>query len=139
MGSDLERTRRYEVSDFPPGTRMLMGNRRDLDEAIRERGMRPVGKFNVGANGVTTVPVVYVSKRAQPFYVRHRWPLIIGGGVLSLASGVAILIMTVGLPWFIAGVVLMAFTIATLARYSRGGGGRRVSVTTTTTTNVRVR
>lgn len=146
MSQELARTRRYEVSDFPPGTRMMMGDRRDLDAALKEGRVRAVGKFNTGANGVTTVPVVYVAKRTvgQRWYQRRGVHIaeIVVGSVLFVAAGIAAIILTVGLAWFIVGVVAMAVAIATLVRYSRGGGGggrRGVSVTTTTTTNVRVR
>ena len=137
MGSDLERTRRYEVSDFPPGTRMLQGDRRDLDEAIARQGMRVVGRYNVGANGVTTVPVVYVSKRATPFHERHRIALMITGGLVLLAAGITWIILAVGLGWFLASIGLAALAIAFLNRVSRGGGRTNVSVTTTTTVKVR--
>jgi hypothetical protein len=36
-GKELAETRRYEVGDFPPGTRMLIADRRDLD-AMLARG-----------------------------------------------------------------------------------------------------
>jgi hypothetical protein len=135
---DLERTRRYEVSDFPPGTRMLVGDRQDLDAAIAGGGVRAVGKFNPGANGVTSVPVVYVSQRALPFHERHRIALLVSGGVLLLASGIAWIILAVGLGWFLFGIGAAALAVALLARISRGGGGRtNVSVTTTTTVKVR--
>ena len=138
-GKELEQTRRYEVADFPPGTRMLLGDRRDLDAALAQPGIKAVGKFQPRSGGLTAVPVVYVSKRAQPFHIRYRWPLVISGSVLLLASGIAAIILTVGLGWFIGGVVVMALTIATLVRYSRGGGGRHRTVDVTTTTRVRVR
>lgn len=141
MASELERTRRYEVSDFPPGTRMMMGDRRDLDRAIAEArgGIKVVGKFQQRSGGVQAVPVVYVSKHATPFYVRHRIALVVSGGVLLLASGITWAVIAVGAWTFIGAVLVAAFALACLVRFSRGGGRRSVSVTTTTTTNVRVR
>lgn len=140
MGSELERTRRYEVSDFPPGTRMMIADRRDLDALLAQGEIRAVGKFKPLSGGMTGLPAVYVSKRATPFYIRHRIALVVSGGVLMLAVGVAVLIMAYGVWMFLAGVVLMAATIATLARYARGGSRKTfTSVTTTTTTTVKVK
>jgi hypothetical protein len=138
-GKELAETRRYEVGDFPPGTRMLIADRRDLDAMLARGEIRAVGKFQQLSGGATGLPAVYVSRRAKPFHERHRVALVVTGALVTLAAGIAAIILTVGLGWFIGGVVLMAFTIATLVRYSQGGGRHRVSVTTTTTTNVRVR
>jgi hypothetical protein len=117
---------------------MMVGDRRDLDAAIAGGQVRAVGKFNTGANGVASVPVVYVSQRAKPFHERHRIALVVSGGVLLLAAGIAWIILAVGLGWFLASIGLAALAIALLNRVSRGGG-THVSVTTTTTTNVKVR
>lgn len=132
-GKDLERTRRYEVGDFPPGTRMLIADRTDLDALLATGTIRAVGRYRELSGGKVGLPAVYVSKRATPFHVRHRIALIVAGSVLILAAGVSTVIVTVGLPWFAVGVVLMAFTIATLSRWANGGGGRhRMDVTVTT-------
>jgi len=139
MASELERTRRYEVSDFPPGTRMLLGDRRDLDAAIAQGGIKAVGKFQPRSGGLTAVPVVYVSKRSKPFLVRHKVAAIVLAALVTLASGIAAIIATVGVAWFVGGIFLAAAAIALLSRMSGGGRHRAVSVTTTTTTNVRVR
>lgn len=138
-GKELETTHRYEVGDYPPGTKMLMASRTDLDAAIRAGEIKAVGRFRQLDGGMSAVPAVYLARRHLPFHVRHKVALIISGSVLTLAAGVTAIVMTVGLGWFVAGVALMALTIATLVRYSQGGGRHRVSVTTTTTTNVRVR
>lgn len=140
--SELERTRRYEVSDFPPGTRMMMGDRRDLDRAIADsRGtIKTVGKFRELDGGKTAVPVVYVSKRAKPFHVRHRVALAVAGTVLVIGGGITWAILAIGVWAFLAAIVVASVFVAWLNRYASGGGRHRsVSVTTTTTTNVRVR
>jgi hypothetical protein len=134
----MERTRRYEMADFPPGTRMLIADRSDLDALLAQGEIRAVGKFRQLPGGRTGLPAVYVSRRAQPFHVRHRIALVVAGTLLLLAAGVAAVIAAVGMAWFVAGIILMAATVATLARYARGQGGHRsVSVTTTTKVNVR--
>ena len=132
MASELERTRtdlqvhrRPEV--YPPGTRMLTGRREDLEAYVQENGARAVGRWVDAPGGVTTVPVVYVSKRARvrdPFIVRHRWPLVWAGSVLMVLALLAGLILWVGWAWFIGGTAAAAFLVATIVRYSRGGGGR---------------
>ena len=138
MSRELERTRRYEMSDFPPGTRLLMASRADLDAAIAaDRSIKVVGKFEARSGGMTAVPVVYVSKRAQPFHVRYRWWLVGVGSLLVLASIIGWAILSIGLWGFLGLVFAMAAGLIFLNRLSRGG--RSVSVTTTTTTNVRVR
>jgi hypothetical protein len=139
MSTELERTRVYQMSDFPPGTRMLVGDRADLDAMLAQGTVRAVGKFNQLSGGASSVPVVYVSQRAKPFYVRHRLALGITGVLVTMVTAIGVAIMAVGVWWFLGGVLAAATVISILVRYSRGGGRHRVSVTTTTTTNVRVR
>jgi hypothetical protein len=138
-GRELERTRVYQMSDFPPGTRMLQGDRRELDAYLATQPVRAVGRYHNLPGGGVQIPVVYVSRRAQPFYVRHRVALSVSGVVLTLAASIAWVIISVGVWWFLGGVAAAAFIIATIVRWSRGGGRTSVSVTTTTTTNVKVR
>ncbi len=116
---------------------MLVGDRRDLNEAIAAGEVRAVGKFNTMPGGSTSVPVVYVSKRAKPFVERHSVALMVSGGVLLLAAGVAWIILAVGLGWFVFGTGVAALAVALLNRVSSGGGRAGVSVTTTTTVRVK--
>lgn len=138
-GKELERTRIYQMSDFPPGTRMLVGDRRDLDEALASGTVRAVGRYSEESGGAVSIPVVYVSKRAQPILRRYRWWFVGAGSLASLASIIAWAILSIGLWGFVGLVFAIAAGIIFLNRMASGGGRHRVSVTTTTTTNVRVR
>lgn len=139
MSTELERTARYEMSDFPPGTRMLQGDRRELDAYLARGEVRAVGKYNQLSGGAVQIPVVYVSRRAQSFHVRHRLALGIAAGLSVLASIVAWAIWSIGLWGFVGLVFAILAGIIWLNRMASGGGRHRVSVTTTTTTKVRVR
>lgn len=140
-GRDLERTRtdlQVHREMYPAGARLLQGERRDLEDHIRQSGARAVGVWRPLPGGGGQIPVVYVSKRARaPFYIRHRVGLIVAGGVLMTLSGLALLVAWVGWAWFIGGALFAGGAVATLVRWSRGGGGGSVSVTTTTTVKVR--
>jgi hypothetical protein len=109
----------------------------ELADAVSQRGARAVGKYASHAQGYS-VPVVYVSKRATPWVVRHRKGLIISGVPLVVMSTLALLFLWVGPAWFIGGLVAAAFLVATLVRYSRGGGGGRGS-NVSVSVNVRTR
>lgn len=126
------------TQQLPATRRMLVGQRNDLDVMIREGHVRAVGKFTQGPAGMAAVPVVYVSKRAQPFVVRHRIALLVSGGVVLVVGGVVGVIAAIGLGWFMLAVAAMAFSIAILSRITNGGG-KRAHVTVTTTTRVGVR
>jgi len=119
---------------------IMVGTASELSEATKSAGLQVVGRYTPRPDGRYSVPVVYVSKRATPWYGR-RWvhvTAVILGALLALGSAVSLAILHLGLPGFIATIVAAAFVIAGLTRVSRGGG-RSVSVSTTTTTKVRVR
>ena len=101
-------------------------------------GIKAVGRFEPRSGGLTAVPVVYVSKRAQPFHVRYRWPLVISGGLLVLASVIGWAILSIGL-WGFAGLVFAILAGIIILNRMASGGGRHRSVEVTTTTRVRVR
>ena len=100
MGSELERTRRYEMVDFPPGTRMVIAQRGELDQMLRAGTIRAVGRFQPLPDGMTGIPALYVGKNYRPFYQRHSIALAVTGGVLALLSGLAVLALAVGLGPF---------------------------------------
>ncbi len=131
MASELERTRTDLVvhvnGAYPPGTRMLQGSRADLEEHIRTEGARAVGRFRPLPGGGTAIPVVYVAKRTvgQSWPERHRVALLATGIPLVVLSGLALLVAWVGWAWFLGGLVAAAALVATLVRWSRGGGGGR--------------
>lgn len=131
MAGELERTRTdlviHTTGAYPPGTRMLHGERRDLEAYMAENGARAVGVWRPLPGGGGQIPVVYVSKRAkakEPFLERHGRKLLLAGLPLLTLSGLALLVAWVGWAWFIGGVLAGAAAIATLVRWSRGGGGR---------------
>lgn len=135
MTSDLERTR----LDLPHGTQLLVGRSQEIHEMMREGTVRAVGKYAKGPNGLVSVPVVYVSRRSKPFYVRNRWALVAIGGLLLLTALVAAAVVWVGPTMVLFGALLAAFTVGTLARWSKGGGRSDVAVVTTTSVRVRSR
>lgn len=140
MSTELERTRRYEVSDFPPGTKMMIADRTDLDAAIKAGEIKAVGKFQTLSGGRTGVPAVYLSKRATPWHKR-RGPVIgafLAGAVVFLAIVVTVAILSIGLWGFVALVFVIAAGLIMLNRMASGGGRHR-AVTVRTTTEVRVK
>ena len=148
-GNELERTRTdlqvpepgrplVHMEEYPPGTRMYHGDRASILAMVKSGEVQAVGKFRQLPGGGYALPAVYVGKAARdPFYVRHRWPLVITGAVLMLLAGLAYAIMAVGPLVFFGGVFVAGLAVAIIVRVSRGGGRR--SVTVTTTTKVRVR
>lgn len=141
-GSELARTARMPAphrrpANLPAGARMLQGQRRDLENHMRQSGAQAVGRWNTAPDGTTTIPVVYVSRRAQPWVVRHRKGLLWTGVPLVILSGLYALILWVGWAWFVGGIVLSVFAVGAAARLARGGGAH-TSVSVTTTTTVRV-
>jgi hypothetical protein len=129
---ELARTRRMPVphradrrpAPLPAGTRMLQGSRADLEAHMRQSGARAVGRWNEGANGVHTVPVVYVSRRAQPWVVRHRIALVATGTPLVLLAGLYGLVLWVGWAWFVGGLVAAGVFLAFVIRIANGHGFR---------------
>lgn len=132
-GGELARTRVMPVphrADRRPD-RVIQGNRRDLQAHMRQSGAHAVGRWSQAGPGEFSVPVVYVSKRAQPWVVRHRVALLATGVPLTILGGLATLILWVGWAWFIGGVMASVVFVGLVVRFSRGGArssGANVSV-----------
>ena len=142
-GRDLERlaqTRVMPVSHRPDA--VMRGGRSEVSpRALEAHGVRAVGAYRQVAPDQWSVPVVYVSQRAAPWYGR-RWvhiTAIVVGAILALGALVTWAILALGVLGFAAAVFVSALAVALLARVARGGPRGGVSVTTTTTTRVRVR
>lgn len=143
-GRDLERmsqTRIMPVSHRPDRAEAVFrGDRASVGAAALEaHGVRAVGAYRKVGPNEWTIPVVYVSQRALPWYGR-RWvhvTAITVGAILALGALVAWAIMAMGALGFGAAILASGATIAVLVRFSRGGGRRGVSVTTTTSVRVR--
>lgn len=126
-GKDLERTRMMPAAQWGDKT-VFIPRPAELDS-------RTVDAWPV------TIPQTrtYVSKRATPFLIRHRFAFLISGSLLAIASGVTVIVIAVGWWWFLGSIAAAALFVALLARITRGGprGGRYVEVTTTTRVRVR--
>ncbi len=148
-GGDLARTRRMPVPHradrrpevYPPDTRMIRGQRADLEAHMAQAGARAVGRYHRAENGDTIIPVVYVSRRAQPWVVRHRVACLAIGTPLVIVSGLALLVMWVGWAWFIGGLVAAGLFLALVIRVANGHGlrGPRGGANVSVSVNVRTR
>lgn len=136
--SELARTR-LDLQ-VPRGAELMVGDRRTIGALIASGDVRAVGQWRTH-EGQAAIPVVYVSKRATPWYVRHRIALVATGVPLTIAGGIGALIIMYGWAWFVAGLFLAVLAVGGIVRLKNwaGGGTGRGSVTVTTTTTVRVK
>lgn len=122
-------------------SKMVVGSREVIGEMVRTGEVRAIGKYHDLGQGMIGLPVVYVSKRAKPWYAKrwvHFTSVIVGLFCLLLFLAYWA-IMTFGPALFFGGVVASAMFVAWLVRFSRGGVGRGQYVDVTTTTRVRAR
>lgn len=121
--------------------KMVVGRREVIGEMVRDGEVRAIGKYHDLGQGMISLPVVYVSKRAIPWYAK-RWvhfTSVIVGLFCLLIFLAYWAIMSFGPILFFGGVAASVAFLAWLIGLSRGGAGRGRYVDVTTTTRVRAR